>query len=65
MVDLLLYSEQQQFSRDVDEKANAYFQAIYNGRMSVDRLLDVLNKFKESNSKKERVSKETSSLIAA
>ena len=60
-MDLLLYSDQQQFSRDVDEKANAYFQAIYNRGMSVDRLLDILKQFKDSANKKERVSTETSS----
>ena len=59
-MDLLLYSDQQQFSRDVDEKANAYFQAIYNRGMSVDRLLDILKQFKDSANKKERVSEETS-----
>ena len=58
-MDLLLYSDQQQFSRDVDEKANAYFQAIYNRGMSVDRLLDILKQFKDSANKKERVSTET------
>ena len=45
----------EQPSKDVDEKANAYFQAIYNRGMSVDQLLEVLRQFKESQNKKEKV----------
>lgn len=45
----------EQPSKDVDEKANAYFQAIYNRGMSVDQLLEILRQFKESQNKKEKV----------
>ena len=50
-----LIGSEQSFSKEVDDKANSYFQAIYNRGMSVDRLLDELKKFKESPNKKERV----------
>ena len=46
----------EQPSKEVDEKANAYFQAIYNGRMTVDHLLEILKQFKDSQIKKEKVS---------
>ena len=45
----------EQPSKDVDEKANAYFQAIYNRGMSVDQLLDILKQFKDSQNRKEKV----------
>lgn len=51
-----LIGSEQNFSKEVDDKANSYFQAIYNRGMSVDRLLDELKKFKESQNRKERVS---------
>ncbi len=51
-----LFSSEQTFSKEVDDKANSYFQAIYNRGMSVDRLLDELKKFKDSPIKKDRVS---------
>lgn len=47
---------EQNFSKEVDDTANSYFQAIYNRGMSVDRLLDELKKFKSSLIRKERVS---------
>jgi len=50
------FSSEQTFSKEVDDKANSYFQAIYNRGMSVDRLLDELKKFKDSPLKKDRVS---------
>ena len=50
-----LFGAEQNFSKEVDDKANSYFQAIYNRGMSVDRLLDELKKFKESPNKKDRV----------
>lgn len=50
-----LFGPEQTFSKEVDDKANAYFQAIYNQRMSVDRLLDLLKQFKDSSVKKDRV----------
>ncbi len=50
-----LFGPEQTFSKEVDDKANAYFQAIYNQRMSVDRLLDLLKQFKDSSMKKDRV----------
>ena len=45
----------EQPSKDVDEKANAYFQAIYNRGMSVNQLLEILKQFKDSPNKKEKV----------
>ena len=54
--DPIILGPEQQFSKDVDDKANAYFQAIYNRGMNVDRLLDLLKQFKDSINKKERVS---------
>ena len=50
------FGSEQTFSKEVDDKANSYFQAIYNRGMSVDRLLDELKKFKDSPLKKDRVS---------
>jgi hypothetical protein len=54
--DPIIIGPEQTFSKDVDDKANAYFQAIYNRGMNVDRLLDLLKQFKDSINKKERVS---------
>lgn len=51
-----LFGSEQNFSKEVDDKANSYFQAIYNRGMSVDRLLEELKKFKDSQMKRERVS---------
>ena len=59
MGDPILVGPDHAFSKDVDDKANAYFQAIYNRGMNVDRLLDLLKQFKDSINKKERVSYET------
>ena len=50
-----LFGTDQSFPKEVDDKANNYFQAIYNRGMSVDRLLDELKKFKDSPNKKDRV----------
>ena len=50
-----LFGAEQNFSKEVDDKANSYFQAIYNRGMSVDRLLEELKKFKDSQIKRERV----------
>lgn len=50
----------QQFSKEVEDEANSYFQRIYNHiphpTMSTDEVLDMLKKFKDSSNKKERVS---------
>ena len=54
-VDPVMYPQEQTFSKEVDERANAYFQAIYNRGVSVDNLLDLLKQFKDSPNKKERV----------
>ncbi|XP_064398380.1 CCR4-NOT transcription complex subunit 1-like [Halichondria panicea] len=48
------FGPEQTFSKEVDDKANAYFQAIYNRGMTVDQLLDMLKQFKDSNNKKEK-----------
>ncbi len=55
IVDPLMFPPLDQPSKEVDEKANAYFQAIYNGRMAVDHLLEILKQFKDSQTKKEKV----------
>ena len=54
-LDPLILPNEQSFTRDVDEKANAYFQAIYNKSMTVDKLLELLKQFKDSSVKKDRV----------
>ena len=53
-IDPIMYPTEQP-SKDVDEKANAYFQAIYNRGMSVNQLLEILKQFKDSPNKKEKV----------
>lgn len=55
LLDPIMYPTEQP-SKDVDEKANAFFQAIYNSRMTVNHLLEVLKQFKDSPNKKEKVS---------
>ena len=55
IVDPVMYPSEQTFSKEVDERANAYFQAIYNRGVGVDSLLDLLKQFKDSPNKKERV----------
>jgi len=48
----------QNFSKEVDDEANSYFQRIYNQppnpTMSIDEVLDMLKRFKDSLHKKER-----------
>ena len=48
----------QNFSKEVDDEANSYFQRIYNQppnpTMSIDEVLEMLKKFKDSHDKKER-----------
>ena len=48
------------FSDEVEDEANTYFQRIYNQppnqTMSIDEVLDMLKRFKESNNRRERVS---------
>ncbi|KAM6057863.1 CCR4-NOT transcription complex subunit 1 isoform 8-T8 [Chlamydotis macqueenii] len=48
----------QQFSKEIDDEANSYFQRIYNHpphpTMSVDEVLEMLQRFKDSNIKRER-----------
>nr|XP_033796481.1 CCR4-NOT transcription complex subunit 1 isoform X3 [Geotrypetes seraphini] len=48
----------QHFSKEIDDEANSYFQRIYNHpphpTMSVDEVLDMLQRFKDSNVKRER-----------
>lgn len=52
---------QQQFSKEVEDEANSYFQRIYNQpptpTMSIDEVLDMLKRFKDSPDKKEKVVK--------
>lgn len=42
-------------SKEAEEQANAYFQAVYHGNMSVDQLLHTLKQFRASANKRERV----------
>ena len=48
------------FSDEVEDEANTYFQRIYNQppnqTMSIDEVLDMLKRFKESNNRRDRVS---------
>ncbi|XP_065517048.1 CCR4-NOT transcription complex subunit 1-like isoform X2 [Lathamus discolor] len=48
----------QHFSKEIDDEANSYFQRIYNHpphpTMSVDEVLEMLQRFKDSNIKQER-----------
>ncbi|XP_053558399.1 CCR4-NOT transcription complex subunit 1 [Bombina bombina] len=48
----------QHFSKEIDDEANSYFQRIYNQpphpTMSVDEVLEMLQRFKDSNIKRER-----------
>ena len=49
----------QNFSKEIEDESNTYFQRIYNQppgtAMSINEVLDMLKKFKDSASKKERV----------
>ena len=49
----------QSFPGDVEAEANSYFQKIYNQppnqTMTIDEVLEMLKKFKDSSSKKEKV----------
>lgn len=47
------------FSEDVEEEANSYFTKIYHhppANMSIDEVLEMLKRFKDSTNTKERVS---------
>ncbi len=50
----------QQFSKEIEDEANSYFQRIYNHpphpTITIDEVLDMLKRFKDSPVKKERVS---------
>ena len=50
---------EQNFSKEIEDESNTYFQRIYNQppgtAMSIDEVLDMLKKFKDASSKKERV----------
>lgn len=47
------------FSEEVEDEANTYFQRIYNQpphqTLSIDEVLDILKRFKDSNNRRERV----------
>lgn len=49
----------QNVSKEIEDEANSYFQRIYNHpphpTLSIDEVLEMLSKFKESQSKRERV----------
>ena len=49
----------QQFSKEIEDEANSYFQRIYNHpphpTISIDEVLEMLKRFKDSPVKKERV----------
>ena len=46
----------QSFSREVDDEANSYFQRLYVQSMSVDEVLEILKRLKDSQNSQERVS---------
>jgi CCR4-NOT transcription complex subunit 1 len=50
----------QQFTKEVEDEANSYFQRIYNQpphpTMSIDEVLEMLKRFKDSANRKEKVS---------
>lgn len=50
----------QHFSKEIEDEANSYFQRIYNHpphpTISIDEVLDMLKRFKDSTVKKEMVS---------
>ena len=49
----------QQFTKEIEDEANSYFQRIYNHpphpTISIDEVLEMLKRFKDSPVKKERV----------
>ncbi|XP_064641680.1 CCR4-NOT transcription complex subunit 1-like isoform X3 [Lineus longissimus] len=49
----------QQFSKEIEDEANSYFQRIYNHpphpTISIDEVLDMLKRFKDSSDRKEKV----------
>ena len=51
----------QNFSKEIEDESNTYFQGIYNQppgtSMSIDEVLEMLKRFKDSVVKKERVSR--------
>lgn len=53
-----LFPDQSTVSNEIEEEANGYFQRIYNHpphqTLSIDEVLDMLKKFQESTSKRER-----------
>ena len=57
----------QQFSKEIEDEANSYFQRIYNHpphpTISIDEVLEMLKRFKDSPVKKERVSAHIAILI--
>ena len=42
-------------SKEAEEQANTFFQAVYHGNMTVDQLLHTLKQFRGSANKRERV----------
>ena len=56
----ILPAMNQHFSKEIEDEANSYFQRIYNHTphlsISIDDLLDMLKRFKDSSDKKEAVS---------
>ena len=57
----------QSFTKEVEDEANSYFQRIYNHppnpTISIDEVLEMLKKFKDSPVKKERVSKSSKVVV--
>ena len=55
----LLPDMNQQFTKEVEDEANSYFQRIYNQpphhTMSIDEVLEMLKRFKDSQNRKEKV----------
>lgn len=53
-----IFTDQQTISNEIEEEANGYFQRIYNHpphpTLSIDEVLEMLKRFQESSSKRER-----------
>jgi len=62
-------SMNQQFSKEIEDEANSYFQRIYNHpphpTISTDDVIEMLKRFKDSPSKKERVCEDSGILCCS
>ena len=58
-VSVLFHDMNQQFTKEVEDEANSFFQKIYNQpphpTMTIDEVLEMLKRFKDSINRKEKV----------